>query len=163
MGIFKSKKEKEAEVKQSHKIYNIFMYVTPIFLAILLFCFIKFGIMNRGYKLESVDASKYSKLVESKKGSLIFFTTSECQLCDDTKALFTKVLKGSNIKVYQVELNKLSNDEIDKISSVLDITKDGIEAPLLIYVKEGSIISNFSVPVDEELFIQYLQDNKLVK
>ena len=163
MGLFKSKKEKDAEATQKHKVYNIFMYVAPLFLAILVFCFIKFVIMNRGYSLESINATKYSSLVNSKKGSLIFFTTNNCEMCTETQDMFKKVLKGSNIKIYQVEIDKLSNSDLDSIMSVLTITKDGIEAPLLIYVKEGEIISNFSVPVDEDLFITYLQENKLIK
>ena len=166
MGIFKSKKEKNKEVQEARKRYiliEVAKIVIPLLLAGLLFVVIKFGIMNRNYTLESVSASKYTSLVSGKKEVLVYFSTDECDMCDDAEAMFKKVLKGSNIKIYQVKLNKLSNEDIEKVMGALDITKEGIEAPLLILVKESEIISNFRVPVDEDLFIEYLQKNNLIK
>lgn len=164
MGILKNKKEKEMkEQKAKNTIVEVIKWVGPVLLAVLLFVVIRFGIMNRDYTLESINADKYISLVNSNKDVLVYFTTDECEMCDEAETLFKRVLKGSNIKIYQVEINKLSDEDIAKIMEVLDITKEGIEAPLLILVNNKELISNFRVPVDEDLFIEYLQKNNLVK
>lgn len=159
--LFKKKETKEEKTKRT--IIEVLKYVCPVVIAVLLFVFIKFGIMDRNYSMESIGVSKYTKLVSGNKEVLVYFSTTECDTCKESEELFKRVLKGSNIRIYEVKVNDLSDAEKGELMGVLTITNNEIQAPLLILVKNKEVISTFNVPVDEDLFIKYLQDNNLIK
>lgn len=156
--IFKKEAKEEKNI-----VFEVMKYVIPIIIAILIFIVIKFGILNRTYEIENLDVNKYTSLVTGSSESLIFFRTDECPMCDSAADMFKKVLKGSDIKLYQLEINNLTDEEKDIVMNLLDITKEGIEAPLLINVKESQVVSLLRVPYEEDTFVQYLKDNNLTK
>lgn len=161
LNIFKKKETKEEKTKRT--IIEVLKYVGPVVVAILLFIFIKFGIMNRDYTMESISVNKYTSLVSGNKEVLVYFSTTKCDTCKESEELFKRVLKGSNIRIYELKVNELSDADKEKMMGVLTITNNEIQAPLLILVKNKEVISSFNVPVDEDMFINYLQTNNLIK
>lgn len=157
--IFKKRKERE----QRNKIIEILKYVVPVILAILIFIVIKFGIMNRDYELKKIDLVKYTSLVNSNKKSLIYITTSECDTCSSTEELLKKVLKGSSIRTYEVNISELSDEDLSAFMDMFDETRDGVVTPSLMLVENGKVVSSLMWPFEEDGFITYLQDNSLVK
>lgn len=155
------KKEENEQIKKENTIIMVIKYVLPIVIALLIF--VGFKISKSTYKMTEVNLTKYVELVSQDKQSMIFVTSSDCDLCDTTKALLVKMLQGSNIKTYEIKVDSLNEEELSKFMSVLDETKDGVTAPELLIVKSGKLVSGFDGPFDEDVIIEYLQNNGLVK
>lgn len=163
MGLIKSKNKVEKTGKSQNKVVEVLKYVLPILLAVIIFLIIKFLILGGTYRMTDIGLDKYKKLVSGNKQSLIFVTSNDCSTCDDTKALIKKVLQGSSIKTYEINLDKLSDSDKDTFMATFDETNNGVVAPALLLVQDNGLVNSYYGPFDEDLFIQYLQSAGLVK
>lgn len=162
MNIFKRIADKRKEQEKKEIKNEILKYCISILIAILIFVIIKFGILGRNYTISSIDLAKYTNLLNSKKTSLIYITTTDCTSCDEIENLVKKVLKGSNIKTYEINVGNLSDEDMDIFMNMSSFTKDGVATPSFIFVNDGQIESSLEMPIDEDIFIEYLKQNKLV-
>ena len=135
-------------------------YVLPIILALAIF--IGFKVCKSKYNMKEIDLKTYTTLVSKTNQSLVFVTSNDCDTCVKTKKLLNKMLQGSKIKTYEINIDKLNDDEKNTFMSTFEETNE-VTAPALLMVSEDKLISNFYGPFDEDLIITYLQDNNLVR
>lgn len=159
-------KEKKKDLKKaeenSNRIILIIKYVLPIVIAVLIFVGIKIAMNN--YKMKEINLEKYISLVEGDKQSMIFVTSNDCDTCIRTTRLLKKMLQGSNIKTYTINIDDLDDNGKNDFINTLDETREnGVTAPALLIVKDNNLVSSFYGPFDEDLIITYLQNNGLVK
>ncbi len=159
-------KEKKKDLKKAeennNRIILIIKYVLPIVIAVLIFVGIKIAMNN--YKMKEIDLGKYISLVEGDKQSMIFVTSNDCDTCIRTTRLLKKMLQGSNIKTYTINIDDLDDNGKNDFINTLDETREnGVTAPALLIVKDNNLVSSFYGPFDEDLIITYLQNNGLVK
>lgn len=157
------KKTSKVEVKEdNNRVILIIKYVLPIVIAVLIF--VGFKIAMNNYKMKTIDLAKYVSLVEGDKQSMIFVTSNDCDTCVRTTRLLKKMLQGSNIKTYTINIDDLDdNGKNDFINTLAETRENGVTAPALLIVKENNLVSSFYGPFDEDLVIEYLQQNGLVK
>lgn len=157
------KKTSKVEVKENNnRVILIIKYVLPIVIAVLIF--VGFKIAMNNYKMKAIDLAKYVSLVEGNKQSMIFVTSNDCDTCVRTTRLLKKMLQGSNIKTYTINIDDLDdNGKNDFINTLAETRENGVTAPALLIVKENNLVSSFYGPFDEDLIITYLQQNELVK
>ncbi len=157
------KKTSKVEVKENNnRVILIIKYVLPIVIAVLIF--VGFKIAMNNYKMKAIDLAKYVSLVEGDKQSMIFVTSNDCDTCVRTTRLLKKMLQGSNIKTYTINIDDLDdNGKNDFINTLAETRENGVTAPALLIVKENNLVSSFYGPFDEDLIITYLQQNGLVK
>ena len=157
------KKTSKVEVKEdNNRVILIIKYVLPIVIAVLIF--VGFKIAMNNYKMKTIDLAKYVSLVEGDKQSMIFVTSNDCDTCVRTTRLLKKMLQGSNIKTYTINIDDLDdNGKNDFINTLAETRENGVTAPALLIVKENNLVSSFYGPFDEDLIITYLQQNGLVK
>ncbi len=157
------KKTSKVEVKENNnRVILIIKYVLPIVIAVLIF--VGFKIAMNNYKMKAIDLAKYVSLVEGNKQSMIFVTSNDCDTCVRTTRLLKKMLQGSNIKTYTINIDDLDdNGKNDFINTLAETRENGVTAPALLIVKENNLVSSFYGPFDEDLIITYLQQNGLVK
>ena len=159
-------KEKKKDLKKAeennNRIILIIKYVLPIVIAVLIFVGIKIAMNN--YKMKEINLEKYISLVEGDKQSMIFVTSNDCDTCIRTTRLLKKMLQGSNIKTYTINIDDLDDNGKNDFINTLDETREnGVTAPALLIVKDNNLVSSFYGPFDEDLIITYLQNNGLVK
>ncbi len=157
------KKTSKVEVKEdNNRVILIIKYVLPIVIAVLIF--VGFKIAMNNYKMKAIDLAKYVSLVEGDKQSMVFVTSNDCDTCVRTTRLLKKMLQGSNIKTYTINIDDLDdNGKNDFINTLAETRENGVTAPALLIVKENNLVSSFYGPFDEDLIITYLQQNGLVK
>lgn len=157
------KKTSKVEVKEdNNRVILIIKYVLPIVIAVLIF--VGFKIAMNNYKMKAIDLAKYVSLVEGDKQSMVFVTSNDCDTCVRTTRLLKKMLQGSNIKTYTINIDDLDdNGKNDFINTLAETRENGVTAPALLIVKESNLVSSFYGPFDEDLVIEYLQQNGLVK
>ncbi|MBR1376628.1 MAG: thioredoxin family protein [Bacilli bacterium] len=153
--------EKEKKQNKGNGVILAIKYIVPIVVALLIF--LCFKLITGTYRTQEIDLDKYLSLVEGSKKSMIFVTSNDCNECDNTKELLEKMLQGSNIKTYELNIDNLSDNEKDKFMAKFEETREGITAPSLLMVKDNELVSSFYGPFDEDLIIEYLQNNELVK
>ena len=162
----KNKKEAKKEIKneeiaKQNTIIMLIKYVLPIVVALIIFAIFKF--VTGTYRMSEIDLNKYTSLVSGNKQSMIFVVSNDCDTCTKTESLLKKMLQGSNIKTYEINIDKLTDEEKDKLMDTLTETSDGVTAPALLIVKEYNLLGSFYGPFDEDLVIEFLQENNLVK
>lgn len=157
------KKASKVEVKEdNNRVILIIKYVLPIVIAVLIF--VGFKIAMNNYKMKAIDLAKYVSLVEGDKQSMVFVTSNDCDTCVRTTRLLKKMLQGSNIKTYTINIDDLDdNGKNDFINTLAETRENGVTAPALLIVKDNNLVSSFYGPFDEDLIITYLQQNGLVK
>ena len=156
-----AKEVKKEEIKKYNELVLALKFIIPVVLAVLIF--VCYKLIAGTYKMTEINLEKYNKLVEVNKQSLVFVTSNECDECDSTKELLKKMLQGSTIKTYELNIDTLSDDEKDKFMAKFEETKAGVTAPSLLIVKNNELVSFFYGPFDEDLVVSYLQDNSLVR
>lgn len=148
-------------LNKSNTIVLIIKFVLPVVVALLIFFGIKY--VSSNYKMNVINLTKYETLVDGNKQSLIFVISNDCDTCEKTERLLKKMLQGSNIKTYKINTDDMNDEEKSKFMNVLDETKEGITAPAMLLVKDSKLLNSFYGPFDEDLIIEFLQDNGLVK
>lgn len=156
-----AKEAKKEEIKKYNELVLALKFIIPLVLAILIF--VCYKLIAGTYKMTEIDLEKYNKLVEVNKQSLVFVTSNDCTECDSTKELLNKMLQGSKIKTYELNIDTLDDTAKDKFMNKFEETKTGVTAPALLIVKNNELTSFFYGPFDEDLVITYLQDNSLVR
>ena len=156
-----AKEAKKEEIKKYNELVLSLKIIIPVVLAVLIF--VCYKLIAGTYKMTDINVERYSKLIEAKRQSLVFVTSNECNECDSTKKLLNKMLQGSKIKTYELNIDTLSNEEKDEFMAKFEETKSGVTAPSLLIVKNNELVSFFYGPFDEDLVVSYLQDNSLVR
>lgn len=148
-------------LNKSNTILLIIKFVLPVVVALLIFFGIKY--VSKNYKMNVINLAKYEALVYENKQSFIFVISDDCVYCERTERLLKKMLQGSKIKTYEINIDSLSDEDKTRYMNVFDETKAGVTAPALLLVKDGNLLSHFYGPFDEDLIIEFLQENGLVK
>ncbi len=133
----------------------------PIILGVLIFLCVRSLVIN--YKIIDIDVSKYEEVVASSDKSMVFIVSDDCLECDKAKDLLKKMLQGSKIKTYMINVDNLDDDEKLTFMSKFEETANGVYAPSVLLVSSNELKDKFYGPFDEDLVLKFLQDNELVK
>ena len=136
-------------------------YLIPLVVALVIFGCFKY--VKSTYHMNEINVDKYLKLVKSERQSMVFVTSNDCETCDETKALLVKMLQGSDIVTYLVNVDDMNSDEKSTFMYALKETEQGVTSPSLLIIKEQNLIDSFFGPFDEDLIIQFLKNNNLIK
>ena len=101
--------------------------------VVLLFCIPLFIFIFRNFNNEKSDISKELK---EDKSVLIFIESNDCSKC----SLINDALKEYGLKYYI--LNSDRSSEYEEIITSLDLDKNVVVAPAVIYVQNGEMYSN---------------------
>lgn len=137
---------KDPEFIQLRNRFLIALLVTLIFTIPMLFF-----VINRF----SVKPSKIIRSVNNKEDVVVLVTENNCSKCEKT----SKILKDNKVKY--IEINRsIENNNYETILKKIEMSKDDILPPTIIYIKKGTLDSSL-VPASEEEILMYLDYNKL--
>ena len=149
---------KDKKVDNDLTVYKILL---PIVIAVFIFLVIKNLVFN--YQMMPIDVDGYLNLVKGNDKSLVYVTSDDCAACEDAKKLLVKMLQGSKIKTYIINVDDYDDTKKLEFMNAFEETSDGVLTPALLMVQKDTLISSYYGPFDEDLVIKYLQDNELVK
>ena len=154
-------KKNKKESKDFTKYLVYLKYLIPVVVAFIIFGCFKY--VKSTYHMNEINVDRYLKLVSNEKQSMIFVTSNECTTCDETEALLVKMLQGSDIITYKINVDDMNEEDKTVFMSALKETEQGVTSPSLLMVKENNLIDSFFGPFDEDLIIEFLKNNNLIK
>lgn len=113
---------------------------------------------------ESIDIERYLSLLQFSNLSLIYISKSDCEYSQAQNLVFedVKELYG-NIKIYNLELDKLDNDAIELLYSSYDtFIDDGINTPTMLLVQSGEVKAFKKGYTSFDNLILFLEDNSFI-
>ena len=117
----------------------------PIILIVILFILVI-------YKLYGGGESELYQKTKTKDTYLMVYVTNECDRCDNVE----KRLRDKNIKFYELNLNK--EKRTTEILTKFRIDRDKLEAPALIYIKDGKLYAYIDDIKDVDVFNKFIND-----
>lgn len=93
--------------------------------------------INLPYRFNEIDYIEYVDIISSE--GIVYISNNEeySKVADD---IIKRLLKGSKIKVNRLSIDKVDDITFSNIMSSLELTKDGINAPSILYFKDGILI-----------------------
>lgn len=145
---------------------NILFIGVPILLAIAVFVFIKID-NPFAYKFTDIDVNTFVKLNSSKTQKMIYIKDESFKEGKVYTNVIKTVFKGSKKKIYQLDYNKLTDEEkntfISANSTILESSKSaaGFTTPMFIVINtDGTSTIQMGV-FEKNDFEQFVKDNKL--
>lgn len=130
-------------IKLRNRVFKAFV-ITLIFTVPLLFFVInKFG--NK--------PSLILNNINKKEDFLLLIVENKCTQCENIE----KILNDKNISY--TTLNKDKEPRYEEILKEIDLTKNEIKYPAIIYIKNGSLYSFYVTPTKQQI-LNYLKTNK---
>ncbi|MBQ8234696.1 MAG: hypothetical protein IJZ36_03845 [Bacilli bacterium] len=93
--------------------------------------------INLPYRFNEIDYLEYVDIISSE--GIIYISNNE-EYSKVTDDIIKKLLKGSKIKVNRLSIDKVDDITFSNIMSSLELTKDGINAPSILYFKDGILV-----------------------
>lgn len=137
--------------------------------CILLFACISF-ILPSGESNETTEnetsqeysVSDWSKDVKEKTVVTVLASTT-CPHCQAYKPTITKLSKENNFVLYFFEIDSLSNDEQNVVTSTFELKNFEGAVPFTFIVKDGKVVSDTTGFSTEEETVKYLKSNGIIK
>lgn len=113
-----------------------------------------FGIKAEdGYEnLGSVNYEDYEKLYNSDEPFVLIVAQTTCSWCEKFRPIINDYAGKHGLRVYIMEIDKLSSDESQSFESSLDYFKDNNNwgTPLTLGIKDKKVVANLSGYTDDE-------------
>lgn len=136
-----------------------------ILVIILIISIIIFGYYELFYKSHNFIKLSYDEVInkiENKESFVLCVSASECTHCLDYKPKLKKVSYDYDIKIYYIDVDKLSEDDYENFKTKLSF--DGA-TPTTIFIKEGeekTTSSRIDGDVSTEKIINKLKKNGFI-
>lgn len=95
-----------------------------------------FFITACGNKLKTYEEINYDTLinmVEEKQSFVLFIGSTECTHCDSYKSTLEEVIKKYQVRIYYVDISKLSKEENSKLKAIANFTG----TPTTVFIENG--------------------------
>lgn len=93
--------------------------------------------------------SDVSKMISKKETMLIYFYSSSCSYC-------SRVQDVLDYKKVSYHFYDISATDYDEVLRKLGLSKEVVEVPALVYVKDGKMVGNVMKIQDEESVLDFL-------
>lgn len=106
-----------------------FIVVISVFLLMVTGC---------GSKLTSyqeISFTELEKMLEKKEDFVLFIGSSECSHCQSYKPKLEAIIKVNQVKVYYIDISKLSIEENEKLMETIPFTG----TPYTVFFENGSL------------------------
>ena len=104
--------------------------------AILVFVFIITGcdikITKKTY-MKEINYKEYHEMLDNKESFILEIMRADCSACVKFKPIITEVAKEEKIKIYYIDTDNLTEEEVDKIYDETGITG----TPTLLFYIDG--------------------------
>lgn len=116
------------------------------------------GCSSKLSSYEEISFSELEKMFEKKEDFALFIGSAECSHCQSYKPKLETVIKVNQVKVYYIDISKLSNEEYDTLNKY--VTFSG--TPYTVFFEDGKLKENgdsktvYTINGDRD--IEYIED-----
>ena len=125
------------------------------FLIGLLSVFMLTGCFGKMTTYEEVDFKQLNKMFEQKEDFILFIGSSECSHCQSYKPKLNAVIKVNQIKVYYIDIMKLTEKQDELLESYVSYKG----TPYTVFIENGALkeIDGETYTIDGDRDIDYIE------
>ena len=120
--------------------FIIIVFMVPFTIALIT----KFG-----YKTTNIEKS-----IRNKESSLVLVTKKDCTSCKEIK----QIMKEKNIPYYELNFDKTTINDYNRILRKIKISENDIVIPTLIYIQDGNLKSSLVNIKNQNELLSYLEN-----
>ena len=112
---------------------------------------------------EEVSFDTVIEMLENKQSFILFIGSSNCSHCATYEPKLNSVIKEYQVKVYFIDVNKLSETENSKLNAKISY---GNATPMTIFIKKGTEESSYNRirgDQDRDVIVSMFQKNGYIK
>ena len=164
---YEEEKKERKEKKSSKDTLNIKPIIITI-ICIAAFVGLSFilpngkGDNNKNETTEEYKVSEWVKDVKDKTVVTVLASTT-CPHCQAYKPTITKLARDNNFVLYFFEVDSLTTDEQNIVTSTFDLTNFEGAVPFTFIVKNGKVVSDTVGFSTEEETVKFLKTNGIIK
>lgn len=132
----------------------------PFIVALAIFLFIRF-VWLRGFEFIDMTVDEYVSFYNSNNQGIIYVTKDDAVMNNEFQEVIRKNFEGKKIEVYKLNLTEVSGDEEQKFIDANEFTDEQYVIPMLIYVKEGSIVDVVDGYVPDYIMSEFIITNNI--
>lgn len=97
------------------------------------------GCGNKLKTYEEVDYKKLMNMFDEKESFVLFIGSTECTHCDSYKVTLNDIIEKYQVKIYYIDISKLSKEEDAKLRSYANFTG----TPTTVFIEKGTETSMY--------------------
>lgn len=112
---------------------------------------------------EEVSFDTVIEMLENKQSFILFIGSSNCSHCATYEPKLNSVIKEYQVKVYFIDVNKLSETENSKLNAKISY---GNATPMTVFIKKGTEESSYNRirgDQDRDVIVSMFQKNGYIK
>lgn len=132
------------------------------FLCIILSLFLFTG-CSKLKTYEEVSLNKVLEKLDNKESFILFIGSSDCSHCASYKPKLENVIKDYQVKVYYIDVSKLSDKENNQFNAKISY---GNMTPITVFIKKGEETSTYNrIKGDQDVdtIVSMFQKNDYIK
>jgi predicted bacteriocin transport accessory protein len=102
-------------------------------ITIAVVCFLMTGCFGRLTTYKEINYNKFNKMVDNKETFILLIGSSTCSHCLEYKPTLERIIKRYQVKVYYIDISKLSDNDNDSLSNKISFTG----TPTVVFFKNG--------------------------
>lgn len=132
----------------------------PFVIAVAIFLFIRF-VWLKGFEFTDMTVDEYVTFYNSNNEGIIYITEETAVMKNEFEEVIGKNFEAKNIEVYKLDLTNVSEDEKQKFIAANEFTSEQFVIPMLIYVKEGTIVDVIEGYVPDYKMLEFVTNNNI--
>lgn len=109
-----------------------------LFIVVVLTAILLTGCNGKITSYQETNYDKIMEMFEAKENFVLFIGSSQCSHCQTYKPKLEAVIKVNQIKVYYIDVNKLSSEENAKLESYVPYSG----TPYTVFIENGKVKEN---------------------
>lgn len=125
------------------------------FLISLFSIFMLTGCFGKITTYEEIDFQKLDQMINQKENFILFIGSSECSHCQSYKPKLDAVIKVNQIKVYYIDVSKLTKKQDEKLEGYIPYGG----TPYTVFVEKGSVkkVNGMVYAIEGDRDIDYIE------
>lgn len=106
--------------------------------------------------------SDFNKQFNRKENTLIYIGRPTCGYCQKMDTLLEKIKTKNDLKYYYINSDEITAAQLGAILSKMGVLTSNFGTPYIAVVSNGEVIDEQFGYVEEDLFIKFLTENKII-
>lgn len=103
--------------------------------------------------LTEIDFGSLKKLFQTTKKSILIVEKDGCSYCEEFEPIFISALEDNNVTAYKINMSKLNDTDIKKISNYIEFTG----TPTTFTIENGKVTHSFSGTTDKDTISSFIE------
>ena len=137
------------------------LVIIPFVIALVIFLFIRF-VWLKGFEFNDMSVDEYVTFYNSNNEGIIYVTKEDAVKKSEFERVIGSNFESKEIKVYKLDLTKVSDDDKQKFIDANEFTGDEFTIPMLLYVKDGVVLDSIEGYAPDYVVADFIINNAVI-